>query len=138
MFNKWNGVLRRLSTIPAPAVLFVLALGLFLWGAYVVSPFFQPGPAISVAFGNNRTAEYLFGFVYIAIGLLRMAGVAIGSKTILFAAPYALMMGYLFLAILEVDVVGWYPLTWVPLLICAIIGGICRLALLLERVTPDE
>jgi hypothetical protein len=127
--KKWMGVARRLAAIPA-SILFVLALGLFLWGVYVVSPLFHPGPAIAVAFEHNVVAEHLAGLLYVAIGGLRMVGVMVKSKRLMLFAPYAVMMGYLFLALLEIDVVGWYPLTWVPLLVCALIAGFCRLALL--------
>lgn len=129
MKNRWESVARRLAAIPVPATLFVLALGLFLWGALVVSPWFD-GAAVISAFGHNRLAETLLGVIYMLIGGTRIVGVAFKCKRLMLGVPYGLMMGYLYLALLRINVVGWLPLTWLPLVICAVIAGICRLAIL--------
>jgi hypothetical protein len=64
------------------------------------------------------------------LGGFRLVGAVMKSKKMMLAAPYGLMMGYLFLAMLRITVVGWTPVTWLPLIVCALIAGICRLALL--------
>lgn len=108
--------------------MFVLALGLFVWGALVASPWFT-GPADAVAF-KSPVYETVMGVIFMGIGGLRMVGVVTKSKRWMLAAPYGLMMGYLFLSLLRICAMGWFPLTWVPTFLCALIAGICRLAIL--------
>lgn len=126
-FIKGSG--KRLASIPIPATLFVLGLGLFIWGAYVVTPWYVPAAPVSLAF-DTRWTEVALGLLYMGLGGIRVAGSLTKNKTLMLMAPYGLMMGYLFLAILRIAVVGWIPFTWLPLVVCALISGICRLALL--------
>lgn len=129
MKRRVFGAGKRLATIPVPATLFVLALGLFVWGAYVVTPWYTPAAPIDIAF-NTRPAEIGLGIVYMFIGGIRIFGAVFKKKRLMLFGPYGMMMGYLFLAILRITVVGLTPLTWLPLITCAVISGICRLALL--------
>jgi hypothetical protein len=129
MKNRWVSVSRRLAAIPAPATLFVLALVLFVWGALVLTPWFS-APAVTAAFAGNHIYEGVIGGIYMLIGGTRLLGVIFKNKGMMLVAPYGLMMGYLFLALVRIEVVGFFPLTWVPIAACAIISGICRLAIL--------
>jgi hypothetical protein len=128
MISKWRGASKRLAAIPVPAILFALALGLFAWGILVVTSDYSPF-GVSLVFGN-RWYRIGFGSAYITIGLWRMVGALLRSTRLLLVGPYLVMMAYLFLALLQIDVIGWYPFTWVPLGLCALIAGICRLSLL--------
>lgn len=127
---KWKDLGARIAAIPVPAILFVLALGLFTWGAYTASPWNVPGVPLEKAFDNQGIYEVGLGIIYMIIGGLRIVGAFLKNKKMMLAAPFALMMGYLFLAILRITVVGWFPVTWLPLIVCSFISGICRLALL--------
>lgn len=120
----------RLATVPVPAIMFVLALNLFVWGAYTASPWNVPSVPVAEAFDHRGIYEFILGLIYMVIGGIRATGYLLHSKKLLLAAPFAMMMGYLFLAILRIVVLGWFPVSWMPLVVCAVISGICRLALI--------
>jgi hypothetical protein len=124
-----NGVVRRLAAIPVPAILFILALGLVVFGGYLVSPFYVSTPVIILGLGS-RVFEIAVGLAFLAVGLMRIIGTIQKNKKWMLAAPFGMMLSYLFLAILRIVTVGFIPLVWIPMLLCALIAGICRLALL--------
>ena len=126
-------VLKHLAAIPVPAIMFVLALGLFLWGAYVVSPWYIGTAPVNYTFDHQRTYEIVLGAVYMVLGGARLYGVAFKRAWLAEIGPTLVMMGYLFLALLRIVVVGWTPVSWLPLLLLAIVAAICRLALSVGR-----
>lgn len=125
---RWKGHGQRIAAIPVPATLFVLALGLFLMGAYIASPWNVPSTPVARTF-HQEIAEVLFGCLYMLLGAMGWLGSLINSRRLTIISPYALMMGYTFLGLLRIIVAGWFPVTWLLLFMLAIIAGICRLAL---------
>lgn len=119
-----KGIFKRLAAIPVPAILFVLALGLVVFGVGVMFPSNDILSPVS---------ETVWGLGYIALGVSRIAGVLLKKEWLTDISPTLIMMGYLFLAGTQLAVVGWTPIFWLPLLLCAMIAGICRLALSLGR-----
>lgn len=128
-----KGILTRVAAIPVPAILFVLGLGLFIMGAYLVSPWYVPSAPVNTTFDNQRSYEIGMGVLYVLLGGSNVLGMIFKNKWLKNFSATLIMMGYFFLVLLRIIVIGLIPLVWLPLLICALIAGICRLTLMLGR-----
>lgn len=121
---------------PVEAVVFVFALGLAFFAAFLLSPFYHNGIGNTVAASlPARWQEQGLASFFIVTSIPGL--VAPFNKKIpnvwLEWGTMGMFMSFLFLFLLRVTLYGWIPFTWLPLLIISIASGILRIYLRSHR-----
>lgn len=110
-----------------------VAVMMFLFGLYVVSPFYVVAntAAIAQAFGSSHAQRALVGLVLYVIPSLPVIASLFSRK---FKTPtwyargcFGMFIGLLFLSILRIITIGVFPLQWVFSLTLGLVLGVCYL-----------
>lgn len=135
MSEKGYSVFRKIQKEPVNAIVALVAVGFFIFGLYVASPFYvaDSSAALSQAFAGNDLQRSIVGFLFFVIP---SSPIILGFfKRRFFTPPWTLystlgmFVGMLFLTILRWVTLGFFPLTWVFGFILAFVLAICYLHL---------
>lgn len=129
--------LLALARHPVETVIFIISLGLFVFAAYMLSPVYEGAFQSPVKAGlEGRTQEYIVGFAFTVTSLFGLlAPIAKdGLRSKLFKlGSFFMFANFLFLTILRIVTIGWTPWTWEPTLMIAVISGVLRLFLEVQK-----
>lgn len=126
-------VVRGVATRPIEAIEAVIALTLFCFGLYLVSPFYviTATAAIAATFGEDYLLRALTGAVlYVLPSLPTLLSLFIphfDTPTWRTRANLGMFVGVSFLTLLRLISVGLFPLTWLFTLGLGLISAICYL-----------
>ena len=115
---------------PLESIIFVLALGIFCYFSYFVSPLYQAQGDYSTVISEGLSREkyeYAFGIALIGASIPGLIAPFYKKRKMLKPAATILFLVYLFLTTARLIIVGPIPLVWVSNLLLAIVAGIISL-----------
>lgn len=113
---------------PVYTIAVILAIGLLIFGIYVIGPWYVvlPTTAVGATF-DTAISRVLLGIVYITPAILTVVGAKRPRKWQAKYGTFGVALAYTFIAILRVITQGFIPLIWLFPLICGLVTGICYL-----------
>lgn len=126
-------VVRGIATRPVEAIEAVIALTLFFFGLYMVSPFYVATStgALSVAFGSDILLRVVVAVpLYIAPTLITITSLFtryFNSPAWRARANLGMFIGVIFLTLLRLLTIGLFPMIWLFTLALGLISALCYL-----------
>lgn len=120
------GFVLRLFRNPVEGVIFIFSSGLFGYALYVLSPWYQQKYTTAVSAGLNSTAEIALAIFFALTtlpGLIAPFMRKDQREKSLKLATFAIFVSFLFLFILRIAILGWLPVTWLPLVMISLASG---------------
>jgi hypothetical protein len=124
--------LRASANNPVESIVFICALGLFVFAIYLAIPqasLEHIASPITQNFAVQVQAWFIAGVMFLCSlpGLLfPLFKGAVRTKTLKLAS-FCLFATFFFLSVLRVMTFGWIPLNWVTTLMISLINGVARL-----------
>lgn len=125
--------MRGVANRPIEAIEAVIALTLFFFGLYMVSPFYVTTStgALSVAFGSDILLRLIVAVpFYIIPTLITITSLFSGyfhSPTWRARANLGMFIGVIFLTLLRLLTIGFFPMIWLFTLAMGLISAVCYL-----------
>lgn len=120
---------------PLYAIIGVLAVIMLVFGVYLGSPWYVPGPDATA--GNifeSRWSQFIVSLAYCTPSAIAIYGLIRKSRRAITSAAFWLFFIYLFATILRISVIGWVPFTWLFILCGGLIAGVIRLSLEVRKI----
>lgn len=106
---------------PVEAIIFVFSAGFFLYFLYFISPFYEAQYVTPLSLSlAQRSQEYIFGSVFLVSAVPGVVSPFLHNNRYLKFSATMVMIQALFLAVIRIMVIGWVPVTWLPLLLISL------------------
>jgi hypothetical protein len=129
-----KGWLLSAAKHPVETITFIISAGLFAFACYMLSPVYATNYVSPLTINFSQDMQEFVIAVYFALtsatGLIFpfIKKKKLSTKLVKLASFFN-FSNYLFLVILRVITVGWFPFSWMPMITVAFISGVNRLFL---------
>lgn len=106
---------------PVEAIIFVFSAGFFLYFLYFISPFYEAQYVTPLSLSlTQRSQEYIFGSLFLVSTTPGIVSPFLKNNRYLKFSATMIMIQSMFLAVLRIMVIGWVPVTWMPLILISL------------------
>jgi hypothetical protein len=112
---------------PMSYIALSMSITLFLYGLYILGPFYVADPDTAIGILPQQWVTYLTGAIYIVPSTLTFLGLGSKRRILLLSGIFGMFLAYLFSLMLRLLTVGFVPGIWLFHLALVLISMICYL-----------